>query len=271
MQLHLTQADVEATARAVADQFAELEFVESVVLGGSQATGKASPYSDIDLYIFVSQSLPVEARAGIIEPRSSRMELNADYWETEDYWLEKTSGIKVEAIYRDDWLEKDLQTLFEHDRAQMGFSTSLWHSVVTSKILFDRSGWFASLKKLADRPYPDSLAKAIIQKNFPLLRGSLIAHPNQLSSAIARNDRVFVNNLLYMVFNSYFDILFALNHALHPGSKRQLAYAEALPLKPEKMSEDVNALMTHDLETITDTTRQLIDRLEKLLKEQRAI
>jgi predicted nucleotidyltransferase len=255
-------------AKNIAMQFAELSEVESVALGGSLATGLANMNSDIDLYVYTSQDIPLEARAKLIELRSSQRELNASFWETEDYWLEKETNIKVEVIYRNDWVLHSLQDMLIHNYAQMGFSTSLWHNIVTSKVLFDRNGWFDSLKTMANIAYPQALADSIIHKNFALLRGSLAEYPKQLALAVKRNDIVQVISLIGQILNAYFDVLFALNRTLHPGAKRQLDYAKELTYIPEGMSEDVIALMTNNLVVISDKTKQIIDRLERLLQKQ---
>ena len=196
-------------ARDIAAQFAKLSEVEVVWLGGSQATGRANAYSDIDLYIYSQGELPVQARASVIEPRASRAQLDNPFWEVEDFWLEKESGIKVEAMYRQlDWEIAYLEDLLDNFRAQMGFSTSRWHAIRNAKILFDRRGRAASLQRSADVPYPDALADAIIQTNIALLRGSLAAHPEQIAAAVARDDLVFVHSRIDALLNSYFDIIF---------------------------------------------------------------
>lgn len=74
---------------AIADEFAKLPEVQAVTLGGSHATDEEDPTSDLDLYVFSTKEIPVEARAAIIEPRASRMELDNRFYETEDYWLEE--------------------------------------------------------------------------------------------------------------------------------------------------------------------------------------
>lgn len=48
-------------AQAIAAQFAELEAVKAVTLGGSLATGQADVSSDIDLYIYSLKNIPLEA------------------------------------------------------------------------------------------------------------------------------------------------------------------------------------------------------------------
>jgi predicted nucleotidyltransferase len=266
------RVDPQKIARAIATEFAKLEMVEAITLGGSLATGRANAGSDIDLYIYYSEPIPLEVRASIIEPRSSQMELDAPYWGTEDYRIEKESGILVEVAYESKWPEEYLKDLFENNRAHMGFTTSVWHSLVKSKILFDRNGWFASVQKLADVSYPESLAKAIIRKNFALLRGSLIQHPKQLVLAIERNDAIHVHHRIDMMLTCYFDVVFALNRKLHPGDKRMLEVTAAFEYKPEGMLEDVTGLLKEkDFTKLKSRVDQLIDCLEKLLKEQGAI
>jgi predicted nucleotidyltransferase len=262
----------QAIARVIATEFAKLEMVEAITLGGSLATGRANTGSDIDLYIYYSEPIPLELRAKIIEPRSSQMELDAPYWGTEDYWIEKESGILVEAAHESKWPENYLKDFLENNRAHMGFTTSVWHSLLKSKILFDRNGWFASVQKLANIPYPESLTKAIIRKNFALLRGSLIAHPNQLALAAERNDVIHVHHRIDMILACYFDIAFALNRQLHPGDKRMLEVTANFEHKPEGMLEDVTGLLKErDFTKLKGRVDQLIDRLEALLKAQGAI
>ena len=217
--------------------------------------------------------VPLEARAALIHARASRAELDNPYWETEDYWIERESNIKIETIYRSaDWMSERVQESLEGKGVHMGYSTSLLHGVRTSENLFDRHGWFASLQARAEAPYPDVLARAIIDKNFALLQGSLAAHPKQLCSAVERDDLVFVQNLVYMILASYFDVLFALNRAPHPGAKRQLAYAEGLELKPEGMAEDVrDVLISPNTGEIVAKVDRLVRRLEALLAEHDSV
>lgn len=173
-------------AREIAAEFSALASVEAVWLGGSHASEDANASSDVDLYVYTSVELPTAARASIIEPRASVAEVGYDIWEVEDYWLER-NGTKVEAMYRrPEWETQYLEDLFANNRAQMGFSTTGWHSVVNARILFDRNGWTRAVKTLADRPYPKELAAAIIQltrqrDSKRLLRCTLCPQPDLAS------------------------------------------------------------------------------------------
>ena len=258
--------DSQTIAQSVADQFAALEGVDTVALGGSCGAGVADDRSDIDLHIYCRVPLSVEARASIIGPRASRKELDSDFWgETEDYWLERESGVKVEVAYRGRWVADTLADMFAYNRARLGASTTLWHSVRTSRVLYDREGWFASLKEKADVPYPDALSEAIICKNFAVLRGSLANLPEQLAQAVGRGDVVAAHHFVSVILDSYFDVLFALNKVPHPGSKRMLTYAGSLRHQPEGMSEDVTRLVTCNLSEVVLLVDLLVNRLSPLV------
>jgi predicted nucleotidyltransferase len=253
-------------AQTVADEFAKLPDVRAVTLGGSYATGKADPTSDLDLYVYSSKEIPVETRATFIEPRASQMQLDNRFWETEDYWLER-DGRKVEVIYRGEWLEDHLKNLLETYQAQLGYTTSLWHSVLHSVILFERDSYFTKLQERVRVPYPDGLVKAIIAKNFPLLKGSLAAHPKELYKALERGDLTTAHHRIEAMLTSYFDVLFALNKELHPGEKRSLVYAQTLALQPEHMKEDVEGLLIERKpQRVQNIVERLVGELAELLE-----
>lgn len=46
------EIDPQKIARAITAEFAKLDMVEAITLGGSLATGRANAGSDIDLYIY---------------------------------------------------------------------------------------------------------------------------------------------------------------------------------------------------------------------------
>ena len=265
--------DPHAVAQAITAQFSELAEVEAIALGGSCGTGRADANSDVDLLIFCRGVIPVEARARLIEPRASRVELDNSFWgDTEDYWLERESGAKIEAVYVGEWVVATLTDMFANNQARLGFSTTIWHSVKSAKVLYDRDGWFASLREVVDVPYPDALAEAIVRKNFVVLRGSLAALPDQLASALYRNDVVGTHHFVGVILDSYFDVLFALNRVPHSGTKRMLSYAKDLEHRPEGMLGDVTDLINASPEIqVIDRVEQLIDRLAALLLERSAL
>ena len=87
--------------------------------------------------------------------------------------------------------------------------------------------------------YPERLARAVVQKNLPVLGTIISSYEQQIQAAFLRQDLVSLNHRVAAWLSSYFDILFAANRRFHPGEKRLLALAEELPSVPESMIEDV--------------------------------
>lgn len=239
------------------------------MLGGSIATGQADAASDIDLYVYVSAPISIADRRALIDARSSAAQFDNRFWEHEDYWVERASGTKAEAIYRDtEWPPRHLRDLLSGAHAQMGCTTSLWHNFATSRLLVDRSGWGAALQREASAPYPDALVQAIVRKNWPLLEGSMAAYPAQLTRALETGDTIFALNRVNALLDSYFDVLFAINRTLHPGSKRQLRNALVLKQRPASMAHDVQALVyAREAHSAVAALTALIDGLRALLPD----
>jgi hypothetical protein len=157
--------------------------------------------------------------------------------------------------------------LLENHQVQMGYSTSIWHSVLTSVVLFEKDDWFTRLQNKVRIPYSNELAKVIISKNFPLLKGNMAAYPKEIFKAATRGDVVTVHHRIEDMLRSYFDVLFAVNRALHPGEKRLLMYAEKLEHQPVNMSSDVReVLLERTPDKLKAAVERLVDNLEDLLK-----
>jgi len=62
----------------------------------------------------------------------------------------------------------------------------------------------------------------------PLLRGSIFSRTKQIEVSVRWGDPVAVQLELTKLLANYFDVLFALNRALHPGEKRQLLVMSTL-------------------------------------------
>jgi hypothetical protein len=259
------------TAERVAARFARLPGVEAVAIGGSQATGAASELSDIDIYIYSHAEIPREVRTAIGAEFSDNVEV-IDYWGPGNEWDDRGTGVHVDAVFWTvGWIEDQIdRTLVRHE-AWTGYTTSFWHTVKISKIVYDRNGWFARLQQTANQPYPDALAKAIVDANWPLLRTAFPAYLHQLEKAAARRDLVSLNHRAAALLASYFDILFAVNRLPHPGEKRLMDLAERHCAKlPVNMRADIEAFLRATVDptqSISAAGNTLIDKLDALLTE----
>jgi Nucleotidyltransferase domain len=245
--------------------------VLAIAEGGSHATGNADDFSDVDLYVYSDDAVPVEERSALILPRSDDAEIDNRVWEPGDIWTDRLTGISVDIMYRTrSWMETMLSQVLDRHEASLGYSTCFWHNVLTSKPYFDRSNWFAELQKRAAQPYPEKLVEAIIAKNYPLLRDAHTAFATQISLAVERSDLVSVNHRTAAFLASYFDVLFALNRVPHPGEKRLVKLAAKLPLRPDDLAGRVTALLTAGLECRKEhleiALNNLVDDLDVLLQ-----
>ncbi|WP_420594675.1 DUF4037 domain-containing protein [Deinococcus sp.] len=262
-------ANRETLAQAIADEYAALPSVLAVVQSGSVTAGNADEQSDIDLYVYSRQDVPLEARREIAMRRGRYIEVNNNFAENGDEWIERGSSVTLDVMFRPAAsFEDHLTYLLERFEAQKGYSTAVWHNLRTSRILFDREGWFAALQARANAPYPDGLAQAIIALNVPLLRGHSNSRPVQIERATGRGDIVSVGITITRLLDSYFDVLFALNRVPHPGEKRLLKLAAELPLTPPNFAADVEQLLSFTSSTLGEVpgnAQRVVDGLLELL------
>ena len=241
----MTTSAARSLAQRVADQFAVVPQVEAVVLSGSRASQLADGQSDVDLYIYGGEIISMPAREKVSR-HASRAEIGNAFWEPGDEWIDAETGISVDVMFRTmRWLEDQLDRSLLRHEASVGYSTCFWFNVRTSQPLFDRSGWFRTVQARAGQPYPEELRRAILAKNYPILRTNMSSYLHQIELALQRGDLVSVNHRVTAMLASYFDILFAVNRQPHPGEKRLLRFAQELcPKLPAAMAKQVTALLS---------------------------
>ena len=120
----------------------------------------------------------------------------------------------------------------ESAEASVGYSTCLWHNLITSHVLFDRRGRALALKTRFSVAYPEALTKAVIAKNWPLLNKASSSFRAQATNAVGRGDWVSVQHRTAAFLASAFDLVFAANGRAHPGEKRLVELSSALPNLP---------------------------------------
>lgn len=258
-------------ARELAAAFSAFLHVEAIAVGGSLASQAADAGSDIDLYVYTTSVIPLPARDALVAQRgASRADLNLQFWDLGDEWIDGPTGIEVDVIYWDTaWITEQIDRVLVHHQASVGYTTCFWNTVRNSLSLYDRSGWFARLQARCQCPYPEPLRRAIIAKNYPILRDVIPAYLHQIEKALQRHDLVSVNHRVAALLASYFDVLFALNAIPHPGEKRLLEIvSEHCAKRPPAMREQVEAVLraTADAdEILVQAIDRLVDDLDVLL------
>ncbi|WP_019613021.1 nucleotidyltransferase domain-containing protein [Psychromonas ossibalaenae] len=251
-------------ANKISEKFKAIECVEAIALGGSQTSGSLDKHSDIDLYIYSSETISLAARQEIVDKLgASKADLNLTFWDLGDQWFDLETGIEVDIIYWDkSWIEEQLQRLLISHQANMGYTTCFWQTVSDSKILFDRSGWFTQLQNKYKVSYPEPLKQAIISKNQPVLRDVIPSYYTQIKKALDRQDLLSINHRLAALFASYFDVLYAVNKVMNPGEKKVLNYVLQNCAKvPADLHNQVNKI----LQSAAVGDRILLNQLDELL------
>lgn len=213
--------------QALFTELGQLPQVEAIALGGSRATGRHDASSDYDVYVYITEVIDPTIRQQILSKYCRYMEIGNSFWELEDD-VTLLDGIDMDIVYRDmTGFASGISSVVDDCVAYNGYTTCMWHNLITSKILLDKGGKLRALQEKYTVPYPQKLKENIISKNLKLLSGMLPSFDGQIKKAENRRDLVSVNHRVAEFLASYFDILFALNEMTHPGEKRMQSICAA--------------------------------------------
>lgn len=250
------------------EELGTLPQVEAVALGGSRATGRNDAKSDYDVYVYITDHIDEQIRKSILSKYCGYMEIGNAFWELEDDVTLK-DGVDMDIIYRNlDGFEKGLSSVVLECTPWNGYTTCMWHNLITSKIVFDKNGKLGALQEKYQIPYPKKLKENIVANNLKLLSGNLPSFDMQIQKAEERGDLVSVNHRVTEFLASYFDVIFALNEMPHPGEKRmQSICSKECKLLPNRFDENLDRLFAGMFrESISPVIRDMVVELEKIAK-----
>ena len=249
------------------EELSRLPQVEAIALGGSRATGRNDEKSDYDVYVYLTAPLEEAYRRIILSKYCSYMEIGNAFWELEDD-VTLLDGIDMDIIYRNlEDFARGIASVVDDCTAWNGYTTCMWHNLITSRIIFDRIGRLQKLQARYQIPYPQKLKENIISRNLNLLSGMLPSFDTQIQKAENRGDLVSVNHRVTEFLASYFDILFALNEMTHPGEKRmQHICAKECNILPEHFDSNLNRLFEDMFrKPIYPVIRDMVEEVRKIL------
>ena len=241
--------------------------VEAIALGGSRATSRNDEKSDYDVYVYLKGHVEENVRRNILEKYCRYMEIGNSFWELEDD-VTLNDGIDMDIIYRNmREFEKGIVSVVTDCNAWNGYTTCMWHNLITSRIIFDREGKMAALQEKYRIPYPAKLKENIISNNMKLLSGMLPSFDMQIKKAEERKDFVSVNHRVTEFLASYFDILFALNEMTHPGEKRmQSICSKECTILPEHFDANLTRLFSGMFrEDISPVINDMVNEIKKII------
>jgi len=253
---------------ALMEELSQLEAVEAIALGGSRAGENYDQSSDYDVYLYCTGPVEESIRRNILNKYCSIVEIGNHFWELEDN-CRLRNGVEMDILYRDlDSFVAEVAAVVEGFQARNGYTTCLWHNLLTCKILYDRDGRLTAARERFTVPYPEQLQENIVFRNYKLLQSAMPAYRTQISKALRRKDLVSMNHRVTAFLESYFDILFALNEQTHPGEKRLMQLCKELPVLPARFEENLYSLF-FDLYSAPDRVdndiANIIGQLQRIL------
>ena len=251
---------------ALFKELSRIPQVEAIALGGSRATGREDETSDYDVYVYLTDAVPEAQRREILDRYCRYLEIGNHFWELEDD-VTLNNGIDMDIIYRNlDDFAGMVSGVVEECNAWNGYTTCMWHNLITSKILFDRTGKLQKLQEKYRIPYPQKLKAAIISNNMKLLSGMLPSFDAQIQKAENRGDRVSINHRVTEFLASYFDVIFALNEMTHPGEKRmQSICRDCCTILPADFDENLDKLFAGMFrEPVFPVIRDMVQKLQEV-------
>ena len=252
---------------ALFEELSRLTQVEAIALGGSRATGRNDAKSDYDVYIYLTGPVEETCRRTILSKYCRYMEIGNTFWELEDD-VTLLDGIDMDIIYRNlEDFARGIASVVDDCTAWNGYTTCMWHNLITSRILFDRTGRLQKLQARYQIPYPQKLKENIISRNMNLLSGMLPSFDTQIQKAENRGDLVSVNHRVTEFLASYFDILFALNEMTHPGEKRmQDICTKECTILPQYFDSNLNRLFGDMFRNpISPVIRDMVEEIRRII------
>lgn len=250
------------------EELGNLSQVEAIALGGSRATGRNDAKSDYDVYVYISDSIDENERRRILGKYCRYMEIGNSFWELEDD-VTLTDGIDMDIIYRNmDDFEKTISSVVMDCIPWNGYTTCMWHNLITSQIVLDKNKKLNTLQEKYRIPFPRRLKENIISNNLKLLNGMLPSFDTQIKKAEHRGDLVSVNHRITEFLASYFDIIFALNEMTHPGEKRmQSICSKECRVLPYHFDENLDRLFAGMFrENISPVISDMVIELKKIVQ-----
>ena len=250
------------------EELSNITQVEAIALGGSRACGRNDEKSDYDVYVYLIDSVEEDVRRNILSRYCKYMEIGNSFWELEDD-VTLSDGIDMDIIYRNMTdFENTISDVVDACISWNGYTTCMWHNLITSKIVYDKNGKLQKLQEKYNIPYPKKLKENIISNNMKLLNGMLPSFDMQIKKAETRGDLVSVNHRVAEFLASYFDIIFALNEMTHPGEKRmQSICSKECKILPNRFDENLNRLFAGMFrESISDVINDMIIEIKTITK-----
>ena len=249
----------------IIEKFSQINEVEAIAIGGSTTAKTCDKTSDIDIYVFSKNGVPIEKRKNIIEKISSKYEVGAQYFGAGDEFLCDSNNTVFDMMYWDiKWFEDVVENVWVKHFPSNGYTTCFLYTLKNFKIVYDPNNWLKDLQDKINTDYPIELQRNIIERNLMLMKDKPFAsYYEQIEKAVRRNDINSINHRTAAFLASYFDIIFAINKLLHPGEKRLIEYAKNnCKILPENFAENIEKLLSVQKSDILTVLKEIVQNLK---------
>lgn len=252
----------------IIEKYKSFPAVRAIALGGSVSANIDDNSSDVDVYVFVDEDIPIAQRESFIKKISSKYEVGAEYFGAGDeFFCDKANTVFDIMYWQTKWFEDVVDNVWVKHYPSNGYTTAFLYTLKICKIVYDRNNWLSNLKSKINTNYPEELKQNIIKRNKMLLKDKPFAsYYEQIEKAINRNDVVSVNHRIAAFLASYFDIIFAANELLHPGEKRLIRYAKNnCKILPADFEENINNLLVYPNSNILNILNSMVKNLKSCI------
>lgn len=251
--------------KIILDEYKHFPQVKAIAIGGSSTANTSDNISDTDIYIFVSENIPVEQRLELTKKYSTNYEVGGEYFGSGDEYFADSLNRQLDVMFWNiNWFKDVITNVWQKHYPSNGYTTCFLFTLSNFDIIYDPDNFLKNLRDKISTPYPKELKKNIIKRNMMLLKDKPFAsYYEQIAKALKRNDIVSINHRIAAFTASYFDIIFARNELLHPGEKRLIQYAkDNCKILPDKFEENLSDL----LNCPKDDILKILDNIIKNLK-----
>ena len=252
----------------ILNQYKKYQQVKAIAIGGSGAAKTFDKLSDIDVYVFVENGIPVSEREEIVKQYSSKYEVGGEYFGSGDEFFVDELNQQLDVMYwNTKWFKSIVENVWIKHYPSNGYTTAFLFTLNNFQIIYDTDNWLSDLQKSIKTQYPKELKENIIKRNIMLMYDKPFAsYYEQIEKAIKRNDIISINHRISAFLASYFDIIFAVNELLHPGEKRLIQYAiNNCKILPDKFEENITELLNQPNSETLEILNKMIAKLKEVL------
>ncbi|MBR2525431.1 DUF4037 domain-containing protein [bacterium] len=253
---------------SILNEYEKFSQVKAIAIGGSSTAKTSDLISDIDVYIFVSEDIPVKERENLVKKYSSNYEVGGEYFGSGDEYFVDSLNQQLDVMFWNvDWFENVVDNVWVKNYPSNGYTTAFLYTLNNFKVEYDPQNWLLNLQNKIKTDYPQKLKENIIKRNIMLIKDKPFAsYYEQVEKALKRNDLVSVNHRISAFLASYFDIIFAINELLHPGEKRLIKYAKDNCKKlPKSFEENIEKLINQPNEDTLMILEDMVKNIKELL------